>query len=63
VLQKAAAPDFSSGIPNTATKEMENISRGHIFADFAILTQGLMQDITLTRLQSTKVQTPLSPLY
>jgi hypothetical protein len=45
-------------------REMENISRGSTFRDF--LTIGIessMQDITVERLQSTGVQTPLSPLF
>jgi hypothetical protein len=40
---------------------MENISRGPNFGDFVtILTEGVMQDKTIARLQSTRVQTPLS---
>ncbi len=41
-------------------REMENISRGSTFGDFVtILTQGPMQDNTVARLRSTRVQTPL----
>jgi hypothetical protein len=44
--------------------EMENTSRGPAFGDVVtILTERLMQDNTVARLQSTRVQTPLSPLY
>ena len=40
------------------TREMENTSRGPTFGDFVpILTEGPMQDITVARLQSTRVQT------
>ncbi len=43
------------------TKEMENISRGPIFGDvFTIRTEASMQDVIVARLQSTRVQTPLS---
>ncbi len=43
---------------------MENISRGPTFWDFVtILTEGSMQDSTVARLLSTKVETPLYPLY
>ncbi len=46
------------------TREMENISRGPTFVDlFTILTEGLMQDVKVLRLYSTRVQTSLSPLY
>jgi hypothetical protein len=39
------------------------VSRGP-FGDFVtIRTEGSMQDITVARLQSTGVQTPLSPLF
>jgi hypothetical protein len=42
---------------------MENTSRGPTFEDFfTILNEGSMQDNTVARLQSTKVQTPLSHL-
>jgi hypothetical protein len=44
--------------------EMEDISRGSTLEDFVtILTEGSMQDNTVARIQSTRVQTPLSPLY
>ncbi len=43
---------------------MENISRGPTYGDFVnILTEGLMQDNMVTRLRSTRVQTPLSPSF
>jgi hypothetical protein len=43
-------------------QRMENISRDPTFGDFvSILIEGSMQDITVARLQSTRVQTPLSP--
>jgi hypothetical protein len=43
-------------------REKENICRGSTFGDFVtILIEGSMQDNTITRLQSTRVQTPLSP--
>ncbi len=39
-------------------REMENISRGPTFGDFVtIRTEASMQDVTVTRLQSTRVQT------
>ncbi len=44
---------------------MENISKGPTFGDFVtILTEGLMQEVTVARLQSAKVGTdsPLPPL-
>jgi hypothetical protein len=46
-------------------REMENISRGPpTFGNLVtILTERSMQDNTVVRLQSTKVQTPLSTLY
>ncbi len=45
------------------TREMENISRGHTFGDFVtILREGSMQDITIARLHSSRIQSPLSPL-
>ncbi len=45
-------------------REMENLSGGPTFGDFAtILTEGSMQDVTIARLLSTRVQTPLSSLY
>jgi hypothetical protein len=44
----------------TKPREMENISRG----DFVtIRTEGTMQDVTVARLQSTRVQTSLSPSF
>jgi hypothetical protein len=44
-------------------REMKNISRGPTFGDFVtICTEGSMQDNRVARLQSTRVQTPLSPL-
>ncbi len=40
-------------------REMENISRGPTFGDFVtIRTEASMQDVTVARLQSTRVQTP-----
>jgi hypothetical protein len=45
-------------------REMENIGRGPTFRDFVtIRTEGPMQDNTVARPQSTRVQTPLSPLF
>jgi hypothetical protein len=42
---------------------MENISSGPTFGDFVtIRDEASIQDVTVTRLQSTRVQTPLSPL-
>jgi hypothetical protein len=44
-------------------REMENIRRGPTFGDFAtIVTEGSMQDNMVAKLQSTRVQSPLSPL-
>jgi hypothetical protein len=44
--------------------EMEIRSRGPTFGDFVtILTEASMQDVTVTRLQSTRVQTLLSLLF
>jgi hypothetical protein len=49
---------------NRWTREMENVRRGPVFGDFvAICTEGSMQDVTVARLQSTRVQTPFSPLF
>jgi hypothetical protein len=46
------------------TREMENISRGSGFGDFVtIRTEVSMQDVTVARLHSTRVQTPLSPPF
>jgi hypothetical protein len=46
------------------SREMENISRGPTFGDFVtILTEGSIQDVTVARLQITRVQTPLSSLF
>ncbi len=45
-----------------AIREMENISKGPTFGDFVTIhTEGSMQDNTVARLQSTRVQTPISP--
>jgi hypothetical protein len=45
-------------------REIENISRRPTFGDFVtILTEGSMQDVKVARLQSARVQIPLSPLY
>jgi hypothetical protein len=45
-------------------REMENISRDPTFGDFVtIRTERSMQDVTVARLQSTRVQTPFSPLF
>ncbi len=42
-------------------REMENLSRGPTFGDFAnIRTDAFMQDVTVARIQSTRVQTPSS---
>jgi hypothetical protein len=46
--------------------EMENISRGPspTFGDFVtVRTERSMQDVTVARLQNTRVQTPLSTLF
>ncbi len=46
------------------SRKMENISRGLAFGDFVTIpTEGSMQDNTVARLQSTRVQTPLSSLF
>ncbi len=43
-------------------REMKNISRGPTYGDsVTILTEGSMQDITVARLQSTRVQTGSPP--
>ncbi len=43
---------------------MENISRGPSLENFVtILREGLMQDNTVAKINSTRVQTPLSPFY
>ncbi len=43
---------------------MENISEGPTFGDFVtIRTERSMQDVMVARLQSTRVQTPLSPSF
>jgi hypothetical protein len=48
-------------------REMKDIRRGHTSGDFVTIhsphTEGSMQDNTVARLQSTRVQTPLYPLY
>jgi hypothetical protein len=45
------------------TRAMENISKSS-FGNFVIIvTEGSMQDNTVAKLQITRVQTPLSPLY
>ncbi len=52
--------DFKKG----CTQEMENISRGPTFGDFVtIRTEASMQDVTVARLQNTRVQTALSPSF
>ncbi len=44
------------------TREMENVSRGPTFGDLVtILTERSMQDVTVARLQSTRVYGRLSP--
>jgi hypothetical protein len=44
------------------TREMENISRGPTFGDsFTFLTEGSVQDITVARLLSIRVQTGSPP--
>ncbi len=48
--------------PLVTTREMETISRGPTFGDFVtIRTEASMQDVTVARLQSTRVQTTLFP--
>jgi hypothetical protein len=43
---------------------MENISRGPTFGDFVtIRSEVSMQDVTVARLQTKRVQTSLSPLF
>jgi hypothetical protein len=60
ILNDTALVNISMVLPI----EMENIISGPTFRDFvAIRTEGSMQDITVARLQSTRVQTPLSPLF
>jgi hypothetical protein len=45
-------------------RDWEYISRDPTSGDFvAFLTEGPMQDNTVARPQSTRVQIPLSPLY
>jgi hypothetical protein len=45
-------------------RKMEKISRGPIFRDFVTFrSEAPMQDITVARLQSTRVQTTLSLLF
>ncbi len=47
-----------------SSREMENISRGPNFGDFVtIRTDGSMQDVSIAGIQSTRVQTPLSPSF
>jgi hypothetical protein len=44
------------------SREMENISRGPTLGIFVTIhTEGSMQDVTVARLQSARVQTILSP--
>jgi hypothetical protein len=44
------------------TRDMGNLSRDPTFGNFITMcTEASMQDITVARLQSTRVQTPLSP--
>ncbi len=46
------------------TREMGNLSRGPTFGDFVtIRIEASMQDITVARLRSTRVQTPLPPSF
>jgi hypothetical protein len=46
------------------TREMENINRGPTFGGFVtIRTEGSMQDVTVAKLQSTRVQTPPLALF
>jgi hypothetical protein len=48
----------------SVTREMENISRGSTFVDFVIIcTERSMQDVTVARLQSTRVEILLSFLF
>jgi hypothetical protein len=43
---------------------MENLSRGPTFGDFVtIRTEASMQDVTVARLLSKRVQTPLTPSF
>jgi hypothetical protein len=45
-------------------REMKNIRRAPTFGDFVtIRTERSMQDVTVARIQSTRVQTPLSSLF
>jgi hypothetical protein len=48
-------------------REMQNINRGCTFGDFVTVhregSEGSMQDVTVARLQSKRVQTPLFPLF
>jgi hypothetical protein len=45
-------------------REMENISKGPTFGDFVtIRSEASMQDVTVARLKSEGVQTPLSLLF
>ncbi len=49
---------------NIFGREMENISTIPTFGDFVtIRTEASTQDVTVARLQSTRVQNPLSPLF
>jgi hypothetical protein len=53
-----------TGMLGESTREIENISRGHTFGNFVtIRPEASMQDITVARLQRTRVQTPLSPSF
>jgi hypothetical protein len=50
--------------PLRGSREMENISRGLTFRDFVtILTEASMQDVTVPKLLSTGVQSPLYLLF
>jgi hypothetical protein len=51
--------------PKVGPREMENIRRGPNFGDFVSIRteEASMQNITVARLQSTRVQNPLSPSF
>ncbi len=50
--------------PLGGSREMKIISTGPTFGDFVtILTEAPMQDVTVPKLLSTRVQSPLYPLF
>jgi hypothetical protein len=64
--EESLAAEDTSGQEKASgeVREMENISRGPTFGDFVtICTEASMQGITVARLQSTRVQTPLYPFF